>query len=137
MSQEVRATGIDGYSHVSLTVTDLERSVAWYREVLGFTVHGHGEREGFRRARLAGPGGGPTLSLTQHAGGTGDPFSETRTGLDHLAFTVPHVTDVEALGRRFDELGVEHSGIRRTGPVAAITFRDPDNVQLEVFSSGA
>lgn len=129
--------GIDGYNHVSLTVTDLERSVAWYRDVLGFTVRGQGERETFRRARLVGPGGGPTLSLTRHADGSGDRFDETRTGLDHLAFTVPEVADVEALERRLRELGVEHSEIRHTGAVAAITFRDPDNVQLEVFSSGA
>jgi hypothetical protein len=36
-----------------------------------------------------------------------------------------------------DELGVEHSGIR-TGdepfPFATLVFRDPDNIQLELFT---
>ena len=45
--------------------------------------------------------------------------------------------ELEAWTAWLDELGVEHSGIR-TGdepfPFATVVFRDPDNIQLELFA---
>lgn len=126
---------ITGIHHVSLTVTDLARSVAWYTDVLGFAVDADVEGDTFRRTRLRHPDAPLVLTLTRHSAGTSEPFAETRPGLDHLALQAPGLTDVEEWQRHLDERGVAHSPIkRRSGEVAIITLRDPDNIQLEIFA---
>ena len=126
------------YSHLSLSVTDLDRSTAWYCEVLGFEVDANVEGKGFRRNRLRQPDAGITLTLTQHEAGSGDPFDERRTGMDHVSFVVPSVDDIHDFKQCFQDLGVEHSDVKPTagGAGGMITFRDPDNIQLEVFAAG-
>jgi glyoxylase I family protein len=126
---------VAGYHHVSLSVTDLNRSVAWYGEVLGLEVAAEIQSSGFRRVRLRSPNGVVTVSLTAHEGTSDGPFNERRTGMDHLAFRVGTVRDVEAMKRRFEELGVTHSAIKGSAETVMITLRDPDNIQLEVFGS--
>ena len=47
------------------------------------------------------------------------------------------LADLEGWARWLDKLGIEHSGIR-TGDepfgYATLVFRDPDNIQLELFA---
>ena len=127
-----------GYSHLSLTVTDLDKSTHWYREILGFSLDSEVQGDGFRRNRLRHPDAGITLTLTAHDGGAGDRFDERRTGMDHVSFAVPSMEDLLGFQERFAEQGVDHSDIKPTasGAGGIITFRDPDNVQLEVFAAG-
>jgi len=126
-----------GYHHVSLSVLDLGKSAEWYGQTLGFQVDAEIEGAGFRRTRLRAPGSGLTLTLTAHEQQAGEPFDERRAGVDHIAFNVGAVENVEELKRRFDELGVEHSRVKRAASGSAlITLRDPDNIQLEVFGGG-
>ena len=122
-----------GFHHVSFAVTDLARSVTWYTQVLGFTVHADIEGPSYRRTRICHPNADITVTLTRHDGASADAFDETRTGLDHLAFLVANVAEVEAWKQRFEEHGVRHSEIKREPSVARILFRDPDNIQLEVM----
>lgn len=126
---------IAGYSHLSFTVTDLDRSTGWYGEALGFTLDSRVEGEGFRRNRLRHPDAGITLTLTQHDAGSGERFDECRTGMDHVAFAVPSSVDLHEFAERFEEMGIEHSAVKPTvsGAGGIITLRDPDNIQLEVF----
>lgn len=62
-----------------------------------------------------------------------------QTGLDHISFGVAERTDLDAWTAWLDELGIEHSGIR-AGDVpfafATVVFRDPDNIQIELFAVG-
>ena len=128
---------ISGVHHVSFTVKDPQASEAWYHDVLGFAHHSDVQGETFQRIRLRQPDGGLIVTLTGHQQGSGDRFSELRTGLDHLSF---HVADGDiATGkRRFEELGADHSDIRGNGAGGgSITLRDPDNIQLELFSAPA
>jgi glyoxylase I family protein len=126
---------ITGFSHLSFCVTDRERSIAWWRDVMGFEPHSEVEAATFRRTRMRQPECGIMVTLTQHDAGAGDRFDETRTGLDHLSFAVPDIDDLQAWKRRFEEHGVDHSEIKETGPGSGmITLRDPDNIQLEVFA---
>jgi hypothetical protein len=57
--------------------------------------------------------------------------------LDHAGFNVTGREEMESWVAWLDALGVEHSGIR-TGdvpfPYATLVFRDPDNIQLELFA---
>ena len=126
------------YSHLSLSVTDLDRSTSWYCEVLGFEVVANVEGDGFLRNRLRQPDAGITLTLTEHEAGSGDKFDERRTGMDHVSFVVPSVDDIHDFKQCFQDLGVEHSDVKPTagGAGGMITFRDPDNIQLEVFAAG-
>jgi len=92
----------------------------------------------FRRNRLRHPDAGITLTLTAHDGAAGDRFDERRTGMDHVSFAVPTMEALLEFKERFAEEGVDHSEIRPTasGAGGMITFRDPDNIQLEVFAAG-
>lgn len=127
---------ITGFHHLSFTVSDREKSVAWYEEVMGFQRHSEVEADTFTRTRLRQPESGIVITFTEHAQGSHDRFSETRTGLDHLSLEVPGIEDLRAWKRRFEEHGVNHSEIKETGSGAAmITFRDPDNIQLELFAT--
>ena len=63
-------------------------------------------------------------------------FDERRPGLDHLEFIVPTVDEVQLWANRLDELGIEHSGVKAFDYTAGVmvTFRDPDNIQLEFYA---
>lgn len=127
---------ITAVHHLSLTVTDLVRSVEWYTQLLGFSVEREIRAATFRRTRLRHPGTSVILTLTEHHEGSLETFGETTPGLDHLAFLVPTVADVEACERLFEDRGVPHSEVKRDAlDVARIFFRDPDNIQLEVMAA--
>ncbi|GAC1445576.1 MAG: hypothetical protein NVSMB55_27380 [Mycobacteriales bacterium] len=88
---------------------------------------------------LGHPGLSVKFGLVQHAGGDAKPFDETATGLDHLAFTVS--ADVLAeWTTTFQREGITYSPIAPSAGVPGATlvvFRDPDNIQLEVFAPPA
>ncbi len=129
-------TTLVGFSHLSLSVTDLDRSAEWYREVLGFVIDSRVEGDGFLRNRLRHPDAGITLTLTAHEAGDGGPFDERRTGMDHVSFAVPTIEDLHNVKADFEARGIEHSEVKPTasGAGGMITFRDPDNIQLELFA---
>jgi glyoxylase I family protein len=78
------------------------------------------------------------LGLVEHRTSSRRPFDETECGLDHLAFGVSSREVLESWERRFEELGVRFSPIAASLSIpgaAVIVFRDPDNIQLELFTS--
>lgn len=126
-----------GLSHVILTVSDAERSRAFYGDLLGFETRviepGPSGRFMFRT-------GGVGVFCYTHAQTTpGDRFSEFRVGLDHLAFAAPSVEALEALAAKLLAAGVETRGVERFGERAIpyVAFRDPDHIQLEYWLSPA
>ena len=127
-------TDVLGYHHLSLSVSDLDKSTEWYQQVLGLDVAAQIEGEGFHRTRLRAAASGVTLTLTRHDQESGEPFNERRPGMDHVAFNVGTAEAVEALNERFGQLGVRHSEVKTASSgTAMITLRDPDNIQIEVF----
>ena len=136
------APGITGIHHFSVTVRDIEASVAWYQRVFRADrvpmKFPHYEREdtGYS-VLLVEPRSGLAIGLHTNTGNDGEQFDEACTGLDHVGFNVASREDLEAWTARLDELGIDHSGIR-TGdepfPFATVVFRDPDNIQLELFT---
>lgn len=117
--------------HLSLSVRDLTRSTAWYGEILGLEVAREVQGKSFRRAILRVPGGVPVLGLTRHDDNAGDAFSEARTGMDHVAFTVGSPEELEVWVQRFEAAGVMYS---RPRP-GLVVFRDPDGIQLELATA--
>ncbi len=79
------------------------------------------------------------VGLHTNIANDGQPFDEARTGLDHIALNVASREDLEAWTAWLDELGIEHSGVRAGDEpfaFATVVFRDPDNIQLELFAVG-
>jgi glyoxylase I family protein len=125
-------------SHVELTVSDVDRSAAWYREVLGFdTVLVATDTPDFFEGRvisLLRSDLGLGIGLVQHRDGDHGRFSEFRVGLDHLAFGVESRADLEAWVEHFDRHGVAYSAINDMPYASVLVFRDPDGIQLELFA---
>ncbi|MFD7560192.1 MULTISPECIES: VOC family protein [unclassified Streptomyces] len=119
--------------HVGLNVTDLERSLAFYRDALGFRVLGEGKEEG-RRFAFLGQDGELVLTLWQQADGA---YAPTAAGLHHLAFSAGAIEEVRAYEERLRGLGVEfaYEGVvahREGAASGGIFFHDPDGTRLEI-----
>ena len=122
---------LTGFHHITLNVTDLPRSRAFYEGILGLTVDQDFPGEKLR-LRIGETG---RLVLRPPLPGTpsGDRFSERRIGLDHLAIEVSSRTELDQLAQALRLNGVaadlHHDPL---GP-AIVSFRDPDNIQWEFF----
>ena len=135
---ETRAPALAGIHHLGLTVRDAEASAAWYVAVLGFRRAGEfAAPDGSRRkVFLRHDGLRARIGLTEHRDAERDRFDETRIGLDHLAIAVPARADLDAWRTRLADAGVVHSAIVPANSIpgaAVLVFRDPDNIQLELF----
>lgn len=125
-------------NHVGVTVTDLERSTLWYTDVFGFTklmeaTHPDGTGS---YVVLGKPDWSMSVGLHVHPANRNEPFSESRTGLDHISFHVPHRADLDTWQERLADLAVEHSPVNDQPGYSVLVFRDPDNIQLELISMG-
>jgi catechol 2,3-dioxygenase-like lactoylglutathione lyase family enzyme len=123
---------ITGFGHIDLTVTDCERSVQWWEQVMGFKLIHRCERPGFNTLSVIHPSGFG-VGLMTHTNPVTDKFDERAVGLDHLALRVPDRTALEAWAKHLDDLGVEHSGVQEEMGGSLIVLRDPDNIQLELW----
>jgi glyoxylase I family protein len=128
------APAIVGLAHVELSVTDLERSVDWYCNLLGATALGRltSEEYNFVACAIWEPRSKTMLAFTQHNEREDDRFTPRRPGLDHLSFRVADRAALEAWQERLEGLGIPHDPIKDEGYQEAITFRDPDGIALEV-----
>jgi len=124
--------------HVAITVSDLTVSEPWYEGVFGMPKvmegphpDGAGSFVLFSNADFS-----TMIGLHVHPANGGEPFKETRTGLDHVSFRVADHHELEAWEARLSELGVEHSPVNDQELYSVVVFRDPDNVQLEFIALG-
>ena len=128
---------ITGYLAPTLTVTDLPRSVSWYRQLFDMSIRREYEPPDGRQrdACLVEPHSGLEICLVEYRDRPREAFSEFRPGLDHLEFLVARRADLDEWADRLDALGIPHSGIKEPYYTrnAMLTFRDPDNIQLEFF----
>ena len=131
---------VTGVSHIELTVRDADRSASWYEQVLGMQrmelpEEYRNESVPAREVNMMHPTAGLVLSLIQHESGEDGDFSELRVGLDHLALAVESRSELEKWVADFDGHGVQHSAINDRPCGSVLVFRDPDNIQLELFSA--
>ena len=133
--------------HLAVTVTDLEASVAWYGSI--FDVHPVLDvpHPGGVGKVLADTDRHLMIALHRHDSNGRQQFSETITGLDHAGFTVPSRRDLEAWQDHLESNGVARaeqadqpltqSPIADEPYASVLVFRDPDNIQLELFAPAA
>ena len=146
--------------HFSFTVSDIERSVKFYRDVLGMElVHKQEQANAYTRKFVGYPDAhlkvaqlkikgrqpgrsGHLLELVEYVAPKGQKV-DTRTpnpGTAHLAF---EVDDIQAEYHRMVELGVRfrsepvaiEAGINRGG--YTVYFLDPDDITLEIIQPPA
>ncbi|GGY30890.1 VOC family protein [Streptomyces omiyaensis] len=127
------AIGTLNTAHIGINVTDLDRSLRFYGEALGFEVIGSGDADGRRHAFL-GRGGSLVLTLWQQAEGG---YDAARAGLHHLAFEAESIEKVREAEARLKALGVPfaHDGVvahREGAASGGIFFHDPDGTRLEI-----
>ncbi|NUW34736.1 VOC family protein [Nonomuraea sp. SMC257] len=121
--------------HVGLNVTDLARSIAFYRRIFGFEIMGE-QSDGDRRFAFLGSDGTLLVTLWQQSDGA---FATDRPGLHHLSFRVPDIETVRRAEAALRELGVQplHGGIvphREGASSGGVFFTDPDGIRLEIFA---
>jgi glyoxylase I family protein len=124
---------ITGAHHVAFTVRDVDTSAAWYQDLFGMQAVWQADDEAVRIRVLVHPDCGWRIGLRQYPAHPDATFSEFRTGLDHIAFTVSSRDDLEAWQRLLAEKGVTFSPIADSPFGSLIALRDPDNIQLELW----
>jgi glyoxylase I family protein len=124
---------ITGAHHLALTVTDVERSAAWYRDLLGLVRVLDGSDETVTYQVLAHPDSGWVMGVRQYSAGRSDTFDEFRTGLDHLAFGVSSREELDGWQEELDRRGITFTPAVATPIGTVVAFRDPDNIQLEFW----
>jgi catechol 2,3-dioxygenase len=116
--------------HLVLNVTDVERSTAFYRDVVGFQV---------ARYRPNGTGTFLTCGVVHHnlalfkAPEGAQPVQRGQIGLNHFAFKVENYPVLQAAHERLVEAGATIDHIVDHGMTRSVYFLDPDGIEMELF----
>ena len=146
-----------GVSHIAICVRDLDKSLAFYRDILGMRVtsdriqdtttgglpHVYKHLRKTRRQVRLRYGEGettPSLTMTSHPGdeADGEPIKLDQIGISHLSFTVQ---DTKALAEELTFKGVQLAGPleARTdsqGNLGSFYVYDPDGILIRFDSGG-
>lgn len=113
-------------SHVTLKVGDLDRSLTYYQEVIGFKVL----EKTANRAKLTADGQTCILSIERHENAI--PKKRGTTGLYHFALLVPHRSDLADIVNHFMEKGIQ-IGSSDHLVSEALYLNDPDGNGIEIY----
>lgn len=122
--------------HIGLNVSDLDRSVDFYRRAFGFEQLAASAADDEKRWAFLGANGKLVLTLWQQSDGV---FSTETPGLHHLSFQVDTIEQVRSIEGLLRELSVSfaHDGVVAHGEGVAsggIFFVDPDGIRLEIYA---
>ena len=116
--------------HVHLKVSDLERSVGFYRDVLGFEVTA---RIAGSAAFLSAGGYHHHIGLNTWESKGGKPTPPGSTGLYHFAILVPGRKELAKVFKRLMDKKWPIEGASDHGVSEAIYLRDPDGNGIEIY----
>ena len=116
--------------HVHLKVADIERSLGFYRDVLGFDVM---QRYGEEAAFLSAGGYHHHIGLNTWESKGGSPPPPGTTGLYHVAIRYPDRRTLADAVRRVVSVGIPLSGASDHGVSEAIYLHDPDGNGIELY----
>jgi glyoxylase I family protein len=125
-----------GLHHLGISVTSLERSMRFYRDVIGAELlvkPNAGTSASFTGRMAILSLGGRILDLYEHSHNAGERFDPARTGLDHFALEARSTDELAAWAAWLDTCGVARSEIRvvADGRASMFDFHDPDGIQIE------
>jgi catechol 2,3-dioxygenase len=113
-----------------LKVADLERAIAFYRDVLGFQLT---QRYGRQAAFLSAGGYHHHIGLNTWESSGGSPPPRGTTGLYHLAILYPTRVELADALRRLIDAGIRLEGASDHGVSEALYLRDPDGNGVELY----
>src|SRR5688500_1036699 len=116
--------------HVHLKVADLERSLGFYRDVLGFEVQ---QRFGAEAAFLSAGGYHHHIGLNTWQSAGGSPPAAGATGLFHAAIRYPDRAALADAVRRVVAAEIPLDGASDHGVSEAVYLRDPDRNGIELY----
>ena len=116
--------------HVHLKVADLERALAFYRDVLGFEVT---QRYGTQAAFVSAGGYHHHIGLNTWESRGGSPPPPGTTGLYHVALLYPDRAALADALRRLVEAEWPLDGASDHGVSEALYLRDPDGNGVELY----
>jgi len=116
--------------HVHLKVADLDRAIAFYRDVLGFELM---QRMGGQAAVLSAGGYHHHIGLNAWDSHNGAPPPPGSTGLYHFAIRYPDRASLADALRRLVDAHVALDGASDHGVSEALYLRDPDGNGLELY----
>lgn len=120
---------LEELDHIAITVTDLTRSVAWYRDVLGLEPR-HQDLWGEVPTIMYTGSSGVALFPAETAEPAPKPDTARTLGMRHFAFRANR-KNFEAAQRRLKELGVDFE-FQDHEIADSIYFHDPDGHRLEI-----
>ncbi len=120
--------GIRRLQHLVLWVADVERSVGFYRDVLGFEVAHHSPNAAF--LRIPGSGDDHNLGLFQQPG-LSEP-DEHAARMYHAAWEVGALSDLARARRVLIDAGAL-VGQSDHGVSLSLYAKDPDGLEFELF----
>jgi catechol 2,3-dioxygenase-like lactoylglutathione lyase family enzyme len=127
-------TLLSGVNHVAVLTTDLDRFVAFYRDVFELDVVFSETTPAFRHAILRT---GPTswihpAEVADNPHAAGSPAMFDRGHVDHIALTAASAGDFETVRRRLVDRGASSGAVDDLGPFHSVWFEDPDGMRGEL-----
>jgi catechol 2,3-dioxygenase len=116
--------------HIHLKVSDLERSVNFYTEIIGFELT---TRMGRQAAFLSAGGYHHHLGLNTWQSAGGPPAPEHSTGLYHFAILLPNRKELARTVQRLIDHNWPIEGAVDHGPTEGIYLSDPDQNGIELY----
>ena len=116
--------------HVHLKVADIDRALAFYRDVLGFEVM---QRMGEEAAFLSAGGYHHHIGLNTWESRGAPPPPRRTTGLYHVAIRYPDRKALAGALKRLVDARVPLSGASDHGVSVALYLRDPDDNGIELY----
>lgn len=116
--------------HVHLKVSDIDRALAFYVDILGFEVT---QRHGDQVAFISAGGYHHHIGLNTWESRGGSPPAPGTTGLYHTAILYPTRADLANPLLRLDRAGIKLDGASDHGVSEALYLHDPDMNGVELY----
>ena len=129
-SAEYRVPAGTDIGHVHLKVSDLDRALRFYNDVLGFDTMA---RMGVQAAFVSAGGYHHHIGLNTWESEGGSPPPRRSTGLYHLAIRYPTREDLARVLRRLRESEIPLQGASDHGVSEALYLSDPDSNGIELY----
>ncbi len=118
-----------GIAHTTLTVSDIQRTKKFYEDLFDTKLE-LDNKWSFSLLKV----GIPCWFSQWNKPNKNDRFDEKRIGLDHIAFKLETIEELEKIIAKLKKMGVKTKGLERfAGKYPYVCFRDPDNIQTEFF----